>query len=71
MLAAFDHEEHGAQELMGDSDDGTFVTASHDERLELRLEDRLGFAGGMSELAEQTSDIGIAFSGATGSALSR
>jgi hypothetical protein len=61
MFAPFEHEEDRAQDLVAQGHDGAFVSAAHEERLELRLEHRLGAAGGSSELAEQAPDIEIAF----------
>ena len=49
---------HGAANAQ--RDDGSFMAASHDQGLELRLEDGLGSAGRMSELAKESPDIGIA-----------
>jgi hypothetical protein len=50
VFAPFDHEEDGAQNLVCQSDNAAFVAAQNDERFELRLEDRLGTAGGMGSI---------------------
>lgn len=65
-LAAAEHVEDGAQEVVGQCDDGPFVAAANQQRLELGLEDGLGTAGGMGELAEQAVDVGVALADPTG-----
>lgn len=53
-------EEEGAENFVADSDDGVLVTAPDDERLESRLEHRLGATGRMSKFAERAANIEIA-----------
>lgn len=56
---------------MCQGDDGSFVTAANDQGLELRLKYRLGTTGGMTDLAEQATDIAVALTDAPGFSLAR
>ena len=69
VLAPVEHEEDGTQELVRQSDDSAFMATANNQGLEFRLEDRFGAAGGMSELAEQATDIEVALADASGFAL--
>ena len=69
MFATLEHEKNGAQHFVSQSDDGAFVTTTNDQRLELGLERRFGAAGGVSELTEESADVGIALADASRFAL--
>ncbi len=69
MFAPFEHEEDGAENFVTDGDDGALVATPDDERLEFRLEYRLGATGSMGKLAEQTTDVEIALADVAGLAL--
>lgn len=62
----FEHEEDRAPDLVGDGDDRAFMAEPEDQRLEFCLEDGLGSAGCMSELAKESADIEIAFADPAG-----
>ena len=61
MLATFKHEENRPQEFVGDGNDGALSSSPDQEPLKFGLEGRFGSTGRMGKLAEQTSDIRIAF----------
>ena len=69
IFAPLEHEEDGAQHFVTQGHDGAFVPASHEERLKLRFEGRSSAAGGMSELTQKATDIGVAFTCPPGFAL--
>lgn len=69
VLAQFEHEEDGSQDFVGNGDGRTLVSASNDERLELRFEDRRGATSGVGELAKQSPSIEVAFAPAPGLSL--
>lgn len=71
VLTPFKHEEDRTQELVRQSDDSAFMATTHDQGLEFRLEDRPGTAGGMSEFAQQATDMGVAFTKTSGFVLAR
>ena len=66
VLTSFEHKEDCTQELVRQSDDSAFMATTNDQGLEFRLEDRLGTAGGMCELAQQATDMEIALTDAPG-----
>jgi hypothetical protein len=71
IFAPLEHEEEGAQHFVSQSDDGAFVATANDQRLEFGLERRSGTTGGVSELTEESADVGIALADASRLALSR
>jgi len=65
VFVPFGDEEDRAQVLVRRGGDGAFTAAAHDEGLELQPEDRLGTAGGISELTEEPAvSVGTLFDGA-------
>jgi hypothetical protein len=71
MFATLEQEKNGAQHLVIQSDDGSLVTTTNDQRLELDLERRFCAAGGVSEFTEESADVRIALADASGLVLSR
>jgi len=65
-LLSAEHEEEGAQEFVGDGDDGSLVPSTNDERIEPDFESRVRSSRGLCKLAEQAPDIGVALAGASG-----
>lgn len=57
---ALEHEENGAQDFVGNGDDGSPLSAPDGQSLEVGLEHRRGSTGGMIELAEKTVDVEVA-----------
>jgi hypothetical protein len=62
-LAAGEHEEDSAQELVCQGDDGLFVSPADDETLVVGAKHAFRSSGGVGCFAEQIADEGIALAG--------